>query len=159
MHSVNIDVCASKVGSPVKTTSDWPFDRNPSENFSSWLRTLPVLTLTCHLDHPYLSIVVYWLSYNRCPFLLVVYWKSLRLCCISHFKMEDSISKKQKVGVLHFEVFLQYNRKYLDNGYTKVYRPELNGRVKINFWVLCPAKMNENGSHASKTLLPGPFRN
>ncbi len=49
--------------------------------------------------------------------------------------MEDSISKKQKVGiisVLHFEVFLLYDRKYyrkyLDNAYMKVNRPQSIGR-------------------------------
>ena len=51
--------------------------------------------------HPYLSILVYTLSYNCCPFLLAVYWKSLWLYCNSHFKMEDSISKQQKVLILN----------------------------------------------------------
>ena len=48
--------------------------------------------------------------------------------------MEDSISKKlgDALSVLHFVVFLQYDRKYyrkyLDNGYMKINRPQSKGR-------------------------------
>ena len=54
--------------------------------------------------------------------------------------MEDSIGKQQKVvalSVLHFEVFLQYvrkyYRKYLDNGYMKVYTPKSMVRGDYNY--------------------------
>ena len=47
--------------------------------------------------------------------------------------MVDRISKQQKI--LHFEVFLQndrrYYRRYLDNSYMKVHRPKSVNRVDI----------------------------
>ncbi len=66
----------------------------------------------CSSSHPYLSIVVYWLSYNRCSFLLAVYWKSFWLYCNKVFRQYDR----------------KYYRKSLDSGYMKVNRPQLVGR-------------------------------